>query len=345
MFKSARIKLTAWYLFIIMLISISFSAVIFRTLTKEFERFERLQRFRIERRFFDEHRPPPEIGKRFPLPLDPELIKETKNRLGMVLVLINAGILILSGGLGYLLAGRTLQPIQDMVDEQNRFISDASHELRTPLTSLKTSLEVTARDKNITLENAKTVIVENIGEVNRLQSLSDELLQLTQYEKSNASMEFKEISISEIVRSATKKIAPLARQKNISIIHDIEDCAFIGNKYALIDLLVILLDNAIKYSPRKRQVILESKKLDNQISITVKDQGIGIDEKDLPHIFDRFYRADLARSKTQVNGYGLGLSIAKKIVAIHHGSIAVESKHKKGTVVKTALPIKQKVFS
>src|SRR3990167_5936556 len=143
MFNNARIKLPVWYLLIFMLFSVSFSTVIYIALTHEFERFERLQRYRIERRFYNESHTMPNIRERFPLPLDPELIKETRNRLGLRLVLINAGILVISGGLGYFLAGRTLQPIKDMVDEQNRFISDSSHELRTPLTSLKIGMEVT----------------------------------------------------------------------------------------------------------------------------------------------------------------------------------------------------------
>src|SRR3989344_1252263 len=119
MFKSARLKLTAWYLLIIMLISLSFSGVIYRVLTREFERFERMQRFRIERRFSDVIMPQ-NFMHRFPLPFDPELIKEIRQRLLFTLVLINGGIFLVAGGLGYFLAGRTLNPIKEMVDEQNR---------------------------------------------------------------------------------------------------------------------------------------------------------------------------------------------------------------------------------
>jgi len=341
MFKNARIKLTAWYLLIIMLISVSFSVVIYKVLTKEFERFERLQRFRIERRFYNETHPSENIRGRFPLPFDPELIKETKNRLVLVLVFINAGILIISGGVGYFLAGRTLEPIKNMVDEQNRFISDSSHELRTPLTALKTSLEVALRDKSLTLENAKTVMGESIGEVNSLQSLSDELLQLAQYQKPNEYRQFAEIAISQIAAEALKKIAPITKQKSISILNKTKEDKLVGNRFALLDLLVILLDNAVKYSPKKSQVILESEKIDKQILISVKDEGVGISEKDLPHIFDRFYRSDNARQKSGEGGYGLGLSIAKKIVDLHHGTIAVESKLGKGSKFIIRLPIKQ----
>ncbi|MBI4226550.1 HAMP domain-containing histidine kinase, partial [Candidatus Roizmanbacteria bacterium] len=261
MFKSARIKLTAWYLLIIMFISMSFSLVIYRVLTREFERFERQQRFRIERRFYNENIPP-NFMHRFPLPLDPELIKEIRQRLTFILIIINGGILLVSGGLGYFLAGRTLQPIKDMVDEQNRFISDSSHELRTPLTSLKTGMEVTLRDKNLSLQQAKKLISENIGEVDKLQSLSDQLLRLAQYEKLNGNLQFEKISLSKIVEEAVRKIAPLVKQKQISIKKDLKDVEIKGNKESLVDLFVILLDNAIKYSPKERKIEIKIEKTD-----------------------------------------------------------------------------------
>ena len=115
-----------------------------------------------------------------------------------------------------------------------------------------------------------------------------------------------------------------------------------GNKQSLIELLTILLDNAIKYSNKNRLVILKSKKLDHRILITVSDQGIGIDRENLPHIFDRFYRADKSRSKEKITGYGLGLSIAKRIIDIHNGIIRAESKLGKGSEFTVEIPEKNK---
>ena len=337
MFKNARIKLTVWYLLIIMLISVSFSTVIYRALTHEFERFERLQRYRIERRFYNESHTMPNIRERFPLPLDPELIKETRNRLGLMLVLINAGILVISGGLGYFLAGRTLEPIKEMVDEQNRFISDSSHELRTPLTSLKTAMEVALRDKKLSLQKSKKLISENIAEVNKLQSLSDQLLRLAQYEKPNGNLKFEKVSLVKIIEEAVRKIAPLAKQKQISIKKDLKEIEINGNKDSLIDLFVILLDNAVKYSASQKIIEIKTEKTDGYVMASVKDQGIGVSEKDLPHIFDRFFRADSARSKNKTDGYGLGLSIAKKIVEAHRGTISAESKLGNGSIFTVRL--------
>jgi signal transduction histidine kinase len=327
-----------------MIISVMFSIVIYKVLSSEIERFERMQRFRIEQRLQEGQFSPPE-GRWPRLPnririTDPELIKETKQRILLMLFTVNLGILIISAGLGYFLAGRTLKPIKEMVDEQNRFIGDASHELRTPLTSLKTAMEVTLRDKNLSLLNAKKTIKESITEINRLQSLSEGLLQLTQYQKPNGNLQFQKVILSEVIEEAIKKIEPLAKQKVITIDYKVEGYEINGNKFGLIDLLVILLDNAVKYSHKNTTVTITSHKTDRLVLLSVNDQGVGIAEKDLPHIFDRFYRADSARTKTAEGGYGLGLSIAKKIVEAHHGTIAVESRLGQGSKFTVLLPIK-----
>jgi signal transduction histidine kinase len=325
-----------------MIISISFSLVIYEVLTNELERFAQIQRTRIERRLNDFNSPPPELRQQFQaIPkFDPELVKETKERLVLALIFINFGIIVISGVVGYFLAGKTLKPIQEMVDEQNRFISDASHELRTPLTSLKTAMEVSLRDKNFSVQNAKTLIIESIGEVNQLQALSEHLLQLAQYQKSNNHTIFKTVFLADLVEKSIAKVTPIAKKKQITIINKTRDAKLYGSKYGLIDLLVILLDNAVKYSNKKSFVEIASQKTAKSVSISIQDKGIGIHEKDIPHIFDRFYRADSARSKNQASGYGLGLSIAKKIIDVHNGFIYVKSKINKGTTFTVQLPLK-----
>lgn len=332
MFHSARLKLTAWYLLIIMLISLTFSAVIYKGLVNEVERFERAQRFRIERRL-----DLPRLAQ--PIPASPELIEEIKQRILLMLVFINCGILAIAGGFGYLLAGRTLKPIKEMVEEQNRFISDASHELRTPLTSLKSAFEVYLRDKHPTLKEARTLVGESVSEINKLQSLSDSLLQLAQYQKPNNQIKFEKISLTKVVKEAIHRVEPLAKEKRIRIENTTQETKIEGIKFSLADLLVILFDNAIKYSEKNSKVTISSTKTDRHILVHVADCGIGINKKDLPYIFERFYRADSTRSKTKANGYGLGLSIAKEIVILHHGSINAESNKQKGTTFTVKLPL------
>lgn len=319
MFHAARIKLTAWYLLIIMLVSISFSVVIFRVLTSELDRFERIERVRIERRF--------------------PAIDEIKHRL--ILRLININIFIFAGSAlaGYFLAGRTLKPIADMVDEQNRFVTDASHELRTPLTSLKSEIEVNLRDPDLSPVQAKALLKSNLEEVNSLQVLSDGLIRLTQYQKGHNGLAVTDVSLAGIAREAIRKVTNAAKEKRITVTNGIRNINIQGNQTALTELFVIFLDNAIKYSPKQKTIHLTSRKSDGHIIIDIADQGIGIDEKDIPHLFDRFYRADKSRTKTGVPGYGLGLSIAKQIVEQHHGTIRVHSELKKGTTFSVELPI------
>jgi signal transduction histidine kinase len=138
---------------------------------------------------------------------------------------------------------------------------------------------------------------------------------------------------------AIKAVHKAAKQKDISIKNEMTDQFVKGNEISLVRLFVILLDNAIKYSPEKSAVTITEKKTDGYIKVRVTDQGIGIDEKDIPKVFHRFYRSNSARSKTQASGYGLGLSIAKKIVDNHDGSIKVESEKDKGTTFIVTLPV------
>ena len=343
MFKSARLKLTAWYLLIIMVISISFSTFIYLGLTREFDRVLRIQEYRIEHQGTLQRLIQRPIWQNddipFSRPPDPQVISEARSRIAEGLLGINIIIFIFSSLAGYFLAGRTLRPIKKMVDEQNRFITDASHELNTPLTALKTSIEVNLRNKKFNLNDAKKTLLSNLEEVDNLQLLSDELIKITQYQKPNGNFQFENVSIKEIIGVSVNRVLPIAKNKNIEIKTKIVNLKVNAEKRSLIELFTILLDNAIKYSPSKEDIVVSAEKTDHKIKVLVKDSGLGIDKKDLPFIFDRFYRADASRSKQKVSGYGLGLSIAKKIVELHRGDISAESTVNKGTTFIVTLPI------
>jgi signal transduction histidine kinase len=133
-----------------------------------------------------------------------------------------------------------------------------------------------------------------------------------------------------------RKQKKIAKAKQIKIANNIKDTKINGVEDRLTEVFVILLDNAIKYSPKNGKVEIESKKENRRIKISIIDHGMGISEKDLPYIFDRFYRSDKSRSE---KGYGLGLSIAKKIVESHNGSISVKSEIGKQTTFIVNLPI------
>lgn len=319
---------------IIMLVSAAFSVAIYKVLANELTRVERLQRSRQQRILQgipEELRPSPRQS------IDPQIIEETKDRLKIILVLINMGILSFSGVAGYFLAGRTLKPISEMVEDQKRFIADASHELMTPITSMRTETEVTLRDKTLDSKKAKKLLESNLDEITKLQNLTDSLIKLTKYQKSDKQIT-ETVSIKEVTRAAIQKVSALAASKNIKIKNNTNDIKITTEKNGLVELFVILLDNAIKYSPQNSQVLISSKQQDSKIQILVKDNGIGISKSDQDHLFDRFYRAEKSRSKGKVAGYGLGLSIAKQIVERHAGSIKVESKEKNGSTFIVELP-------
>ena len=333
MFISARRKLTAWYMLILMSVSISFSFVIYRGMVAEVNRFTQIQRVRIERRFDEAGLPRPALT------VDKEIIDEIKQHLILNFLGINGIIFIVMGGLSYLLAGKTLHPIQEMMEEQNRFVSDASHELKTPLTSMKSSLEVYVRDPKLTLPEAKQVLKDNIYEVNRLQSLSESLLTLSENQLGNINQSFISLHLKTVLTKAYNLVKHNAKEKKIVVNISLAPQQKIdGNEGKLVELFTILLDNAIKYSPDETAISLSCDVVKKGIEIRVTDKGIGIDEKDIPHVFDRFYRSDSARSKVGAGGYGLGLSIAKKIVELHQGTIHIESAVNFGTTVLVWLP-------
>jgi len=314
MFNSARLKLTIWYAFIIMLISVTFSMVIYHELENEIDRFARAPRFRIERQLYEEY------------------AVETRQRIILSLLFVNCGIIVFSAGMSYFLAGRTLLPIKKMVDEQSRFISDASHELRTPLTSLKSAFEVYLRDKKPTLAQANELVSESVTEVDKLENLSTSLLQLARFERPNDKKNFAEISLEKTILEAIKKTKSKAEITGAEV-------KILADHNSLTNLWVILLDNAIKYSPKDGLVNIRIDKGSKVVKVEVEDHGMGITSQDLPHIFERFYRANKARSKEGAGGYGLGLAIAQKIVAEHHGTISVTSQEGKGTIFTVHLPI------
>jgi signal transduction histidine kinase len=321
-----------------MVISVLFSVAIYTRVNVEFTRFEQVQ-IRLQDDIQNGALPQnltsannPHFGR-----IDSSEIAQSRTSLILVLIFLNLGILIISGGAGYFLAGITLRPIKEMVDEQNRFVTDSSHELRTPLTSLRSEIEIGLRNKNMTIEDARKLLGSNLEDVLSLQVLSDNLLELAQNGSSIKTVDMKEASLLFLVNEAVKKVNTLAKEKEIKIENKVKDVKIKVVKDRLTEVFIILLDNAIKYSKNKEKVIIESKVIGGRVEVSIINNGIGIEPSDRPYIFDRFYRADKSRSGT--SGYGLGLSIAKKIVESHHGKIEAESVPGKETTFVVSLPI------
>jgi len=333
MFKSARIKLTIWYLAIILSITGSLSLFFYRgTIMVMQNQFTRIER-RLELREEGFNLPP---GPRV-LPADLEVAKKEISR---QLLLVNSLVALVFGFAGYIFAGRTLRPIEQAMEKQKRFISDASHELKTPLTALKTAIEVDLRDKKLSLESKK-ILRENLKEVDSLTRLVNYLLKLSRDPEKK--LVFEPVSVRLITNEAIKFVAFQAKRKKITIKSKLtpKTAVVLGPEIALVELLGIFLDNAVKYTNKGGKVWLSIVSKKAATEIYFKDNGVGIDKKDIDRIFDRFYRVDPARSKTTAGGYGLGLSLAKEIIDQLGGSVGVESKVGKGTRFTIRLPLKR----
>lgn len=333
MFRSARLKLTAWYVLIIMLISFVFSLGIYRSVTFELERRFNAMEWRMRAggmRFMMRNLPPHEFFI--------EDLQAAKNRVLIALFYTNGLILLFSGAAAYFLAGKTLKPIEEAMKEQERFVSDASHELRTPLTALKTSIEVALRDKKLNLKEAKKVLKENLEDVDELEALTSGLLSLAQTSQPEKKYFFSEIDLAQVAKGAISKLAPLAKKKKVRITQNLKTVLVKADRESIERLMVIMLDNSIKYTEEGGLVSISTNEDKKNAIFKISDTGIGIPEKEIPHIFDRFYRVDTSRSKVSAPGFGLGLSIAKKIVDAHGGSIKVTSEVSKGTIFKVILP-------
>jgi signal transduction histidine kinase len=329
---SPAVRLTAAYAVIIMAVSLFFSVALYRVSTDQLDSSLHRQYARLHR-FAPTNMPAP-------LPLPYNLQNEIDaggQHLRLELAYFNLVILILGTGASYWLARRTLRPIETALEAQSRFTADASHELRTPLTAMQSEIEVALRNPKFNKQEARDLLASNLEEIAKLKALSDGLLQLASNNGSH--IEYRDVDMQGVVRAALKRVTPIAKKKNITVIDESEDVLAKGEPQSLIDLTVILLDNAVKYSPDGTTVRLAVRQHNLQAELRVADEGYGIKASDVPHIFSRFYRADTARSKQNGNGYGLGLSIAKKIVDIHNGTITVRSTPGKGSTFIVRLPL------
>jgi two-component system sensor histidine kinase CiaH len=338
MFQSATIKLTAWYLALIMGLSLAFSVVLFNSSAESLSVAYDHQRMAIRQQFFTSFGFTPSAGDLDRL-RDRE-ISSGQQRLLANLTLANIGVLVVGGLASFYMARRTLRPLEQTMEAQARFTADASHELRTPLTAMQTEIEVSLRDKNMSVDEARELLESNLEEVMKLQDLSNGLLALANQDEEHFVP--KKVSTAEALKGAVDRTAKAAKQKKITIENQAEDLQILGSKDGLVQLFAILLDNAIKYSPSGSAITLITAVKGSSALISVIDKGHGIKADDLPHIFERLYRADSSRTKGKVNGYGLGLSIAKKIVELHKGAIDVTSKVGHGSTFTVRIPMAPK---
>lgn len=332
MFHSATLRLTGWYLLLLMSISLLFSLTIYRTATTEVG--DRLAEFqsRIEQPgaapLFDPNH------RLFTAFQDNQRDRASRNILA---TLFYVNLLILFGGglLSYALARRTLRQIEQSHEAQSRFTSDASHELRTPLAAMKTELEVALRDPKISKAEMKELLESNLEEVNKLTVLSKTLLQLSKLDYEN--LEIQPVNLSDVTTEVIQRYDKNA--KRIKMTLPKKPLTIKGNPASIEELVTILVDNALKYSPEKSKVKIVISQQGKNARLEITNGGKGIPNDKLPHIFDRFYRASESRTD---GGSGLGLALAKEIVALHKGELSVSSVSGGDTTFQFLLPIFKK---
>jgi two-component system phosphate regulon sensor histidine kinase PhoR len=226
-------------------------------------------------------------------------------------------------------------------DEIRRdFVANVSHELRTPLSILRGYIETLLDDRQTSPDELARILEVMKRHSNRLGSLVDDLLTLAQLESTNPNLQLSDVRLSElfaaIVHDWAAKFAEKKLSLGIAVAPDLP--AIRADETRLEEVLYNLLDNALKYTPPGGKIRLQAKKEGDELAVSVSDTGIGIDDADLPRVFERFYRADKARSR-ELGGTGLGLSIVKHIAQMHGGRVEAESKLGRGTTIRVLLPL------
>jgi len=336
MIKSATFKLTLWYLGIVMALSLLFSVALYQASYTQLAANVDRQRNAVGHLLL-----PPELEPRRDAIMNAlaDQLNDDRRNLLLRLGALNLVTLLLGGGASYVLARRTLEPIEASLEAQGRFTADASHELRTPLTAMRTEIEVALRERGLSAHDARELLASNLEEIAKLEALSAGLLRLARFENALDPAAISAIPVHELFEAAAARHQARLDEHHVSLEVTVGAETVSGDRDSLTELVAILLDNAIKYSPAHSSVKLASKATNDEVRLSVADHGIGIKASDIPRIFDRFYRADPSRTRANVGGYGLGLSIAKRIAEVHHGIISVESKPEKGSTFTVKLPI------
>src|SRR6266480_88623 len=228
------------------------------------------------------------------------------------------------------------------IDQVRRdFVANVSHELRTPLSILRGYIETLLETPDTSRKELSRILGVMKRHSNRLDLLAEDLLILAQLESGNPNLQFDDVDLSsffgELIRDWEKKLA----NKQLNVIVDVApDLSTVrADRGRLQEALYNLLDNAVKYSRERGEITLMARRREQQIVLSVSDNGIGISKDDLPRIFERFYRVDKARTPENIRGTGLGLAIVKHIAQLHGGHVEAESEIEKGTTIHVVLPI------
>lgn len=239
----------------------------------------------------------------------------------------------------YWISGKVIKPLIDALEKQSQFISDAAHELKTPLSLIKTDADVLGKIKQKDVESYESFRTRTLKSVGYLNNLTSKLLKLSKLEDGKEEV-LEKINVSEIVFDTFEYFENKALEKKINLQKDIEENIYSKiSDQELSQVVTILLDNAIKYTPESGKVFLSLKKGKKHFYLKVSDSGAGIEKEERKKIFERFYRVDKSRSESS---HGLGLSIAKQIVSKNSGKIEAKKSDFNGALFEVEFPVVKK---
>lgn len=235
-------------------------------------------------------------------------------------------------------ANKAIAPIREAFEKQKQFIGDASHELKTPLAVINTNVDVLLSNGEDSINSQKKWLNYIKSEVERMSNLTNDLLYLTQMDYSDIKMIFSNFNLSETVENVILTMEAVIFENNIVFNYNIDENLIVhGNNEQIKQVIMILLDNALKYTELNGNIDLSLKRVNGNAVLSITNTGQGISEEHLTIIFDRFYRIDKSRERKS-GGYGLGLSIAKAILEQHGGRVYVKSIINQSTTFTVELP-------
>ncbi|MGN1370333.1 MAG: ATP-binding protein [Aristaeellaceae bacterium] len=233
------------------------------------------------------------------------------------------------------------EKIENFDQSRSQFVQNASHELKTPLATMKILLENLIYQPDMPAELRAEFMQDMNHEIDRLSGIITDLLTLTQMDSTQTALKMKSVDFSALCQDTLHALQPAASKAKLTLRADLaEDVVLSGDESKLSQVVYNLIDNAIKYTAEGGQVSVTLRADSREATLVVQDNGIGIPEEDVKHIFDRFYRVDKARSRA-TGGTGLGLSIVRQMVQLHGGEIRVESAAGQGSAFTVTLPIRK----
>ncbi len=258
------------------------------------------------------------------------------NRLLSTLLILAAGSSVVLGAGSWWLSGRSMGPAQRAWDQQQAFVSNASHELRTPLTLIRATADYGLRRTQD--PEQRQLLQDVLGETDYMNRLVDDLLLLSRLDSQRLKLDKEPIQARALLEDIRQKTQKVAANQDIRLILDEARGEFQGDPDRMRQLLLILLDNALRYTDKDGEIHLSAARHGSQVQISVQDNGIGIPAEHLPHLFERFYQVRNSTSSDENRSNGLGLSIARGLVEAQGGSIRIESEAGQGTRVIVSMP-------